>query len=72
MTRVQFSVACIAMYYSELDVEDNLTKEQILKEIHEKLDSVPVEDLTWLNDLSPEEAVTIEDIKSIEKITEEN
>ena len=70
MKKVEFQVACTAIYYSELEVEDNLTKEEILDEIHRKLDTIPVHELTWMEDLEPESAVMMEDIISIEPVTE--
>lgn len=71
MRKVKFNVCCIAMHQGELEVADNLTKEDILEEIHNNLENVPVEHLEWVNDLSPEDAVTINDIYSIEDIKEE-
>lgn len=70
MKKVKFTVACIAMYNAELEVEDNLTNKEVLDEIHKKLNTVPVSELTWLEDLEPETAVTMEDIRSIEIIVE--
>lgn len=70
MKKVKFTVACIAMYNAELEVEDNLTNKEVLDEIHKKLNTVPVSELTWLEDLEPETAVTMEDIRSIETIAE--
>ena len=70
MKKVKFTVACIAMYNAELEVEDNLTNKEVLDEIHKKLNTVPVSELTWLEDLEPETAVTMEDIRSIEIIAE--
>lgn len=71
MRKVKFNVCCMAMYQGELEVSDNLTKEDILEEIHNNLENVPVKHLEWVNDLSPEDAVTINDIYSIEDIKEE-
>ena len=71
MRKVKFNVCCMAMYQGELEVTDNLTKEDILEEIHNNLENVPAEHLEWVNDLSPEDAVTINDIYSIEDIKEE-
>lgn len=70
MKKVKFTVACMAMYNAELEVEDNLTNKEVLDEIHKKLKTVPVSELTWLEDLEPETAVTMEDIRSIETIAE--
>lgn len=67
MTKVKFSVACNAIYYSELEVEDELSKEEILDEIHCRLNEAPIKELDWLSDLDPEDAVTMEDIISIEE-----
>lgn len=70
MKKVKFTVACMAMYNAELEVEDNLTNKEVLDEIHKKLKTIPVSELTWLEDLEPETAVTMEDIRSIETIAE--
>ena len=74
MTRVKFSVACTAIYQAELELPDghSLKREDVLEFIHAKLHEVPVEDLTWLSDLSPEEAVTAEDIQYITSETGDN
>lgn len=37
-----------------------------MKYIHEHLDDCNVENLVWLNDFDPEEAVTQEDIRYVE------
>lgn len=71
MKKVKFSVSCMAIYQGELKVDDNLTEEEILEEIHNRLDEVPVDDLEWLNDLNPEDAVAMDDIYSIEDCKEE-
>lgn len=71
MKKVKFTVSCIATYNAELEVEDNLTDEEILDEIHLKLNTVvPVTELTWVEDLEPESAVNMEDIISIEPVAE--
>lgn len=68
MAKVKFKVACIAVYDSELEIPKEIAddKEAILKYIHEHLDDCNVEDLEWLNDLKPDEAVTQEDIRYVE------
>ena len=65
MKKVYFSVACNAYYRGEIEVDSNLTVEEILTTIHNKLDEIPVVDLEWLSDWSPEDAVTEEDIYDI-------
>lgn len=71
MKKVRFNVGCMAVYQGELEVFDNLTEEEILEEIHDRLDEVMVNNLEWLNDLDPEDAVTMDDIYSIEDYKEE-
>ena len=65
--KVKFSVECRAYYTGELIVSSDEPKE-VLKEIRERLNEVAVDELTWLEDLAPETAVTIDDIRSIEAI----
>ena len=68
MAKVKFKVACIAVYDSELEIPKEIAddKDAILKYIHEHLDDCNVEDLEWLNDLDPEEAVSQNDIRYVE------
>ena len=68
MSKVKFSVACTAVYQSELEIPDEIkdNKEKILEYIHDHLDEAKVDELEWLNDLDPDDAVTIDDIKYIE------
>lgn len=68
MAKVKFKVACIAVYDSELEIPKEIAddKEAILKYIHEHLNDCNVEDLEWLSDLDPDEAVTQEDIRYVE------
>ena len=68
MAKVKFGVTCTAVYQSKLDVPDEIKNDEkaILEYIHEHLEECPVEDLEWLNDMDPEEAVTAEDIKYVE------
>lgn len=68
--KVKFSVKCRAYYTGELIVSSDEPKE-VLKEIRERLDEVAVDELTWLEDLLPDEAVTLDDIQSIEEIEED-
>ena len=70
MKKVNFSITCMAMYNAELDVEDSFNEEEILNMIHEKLNTFPAKELIWLEDLEPEEAVTMDDIRYIIPITE--
>ena len=64
MAKVKFKVACIAVYDSELEIPKEIAdnKDEILEYIHEHLNDCNVEDLEWINDLDPDEAVTQEDI----------
>lgn len=68
MAKVKFKVTCICVYDSELEIPKEIAddKDAILKYIHEHLDDCNVEDLEWLNDLNPEEAVTQNDIRYVE------
>ncbi len=68
MAKVKFKVACTAVYDSELEIPKEIVddKDAILKYIHEHLNDCNVEDLEWLNDLDPDEAVTQEDIRYVE------
>lgn len=68
MAKVKFKVACTAIYDSELEIPNNIAsdKNAILNYIHENLDKCEIQDLEWLNDLDPDEAVTAEDIRYIE------
>lgn len=69
MAKVKFKVGCIAVYDSELEIPDNIANDEkaVLDYIHTHLDECNVQDLEWLNDLDPEEAVTAEDIRYVEK-----
>ena len=68
MAKVKFKAACIAVYDSELEIPKEIAndKNAILEYIHEHLNDCNVEDLEWLNDLEPDEAVTQEDIRYVE------
>lgn len=68
MAKVKFKVACIAVYDSELEIPNDIVNDEkaILNYIHENLDKCEIQDLEWLNDLDPDEAVTTEDIRYIE------
>lgn len=69
---VKFSVACMAAYYGTMEVDSNLSDEEMLNYIREHLDEVPVENLTWIEDYEPESAITEEDIISISDEYEDN
>ena len=68
MSKVKFSVACTAVYQSELEIPNEIKNDYkaILEYIHSHLDECVVDELVWLNDLDPEDAVTMEDIKYVE------
>ena len=68
MAKVKFSVACTAIYQSELDIPNEIKNddEAILEYIRSHLDECVVDELEWLNDLDPEDAVTMEDIRCVE------
>ena len=68
---VTFTVGCMALYKGSMDVPANLTQEEVLSHIREHLNDIPVNDLEWLSDLAPEEAVTMEDIYNINEFKEE-
>lgn len=67
MAKVEFSVACNAVYQSKLDIPDEIKddEDKVLKYIRDNLDNCNVDELEWLSDLDPEDAVTIEYIKDI-------
>lgn len=64
-TEVKFTVMCNAIYRGSLTIPDNIpkTKEDYLKYIQDNLGEVSVQDLEWLEDISPENAVTMEDVR---------
>jgi len=68
MSKVKFSVACTAVYQSELEIPNEIKNDYkaILEYIHSHLNECNVDELVWLNDLDPEDAVTMEDIKYVE------
>lgn len=68
MAKVKFTVACTAMYHSELEIPDEIknNEEEVLQYIRENLDQCPVDELEWLNDFEPNDAVTMEDIRYID------
>lgn len=68
MAKVKFTVACTAVYHSELEIPNEIKNddEAILEYIHSHLDECTVEELEWLNDLEPEDAITMEDIRYVE------
>nr|DAJ69614.1 MAG TPA: hypothetical protein [Caudoviricetes sp.] len=69
MARVEFFVTCIATYESELAIPNDIAndKNAVLEYIHEHLENACIADLQWSNDLEPDEAVTLDDIKYIGK-----
>lgn len=69
---VKFSVACMACYYGTMEVDSNLSEEEIVNYIREHIDEVPCENLTWLEDYEPETAVTEDDIIAISNEYEED
>lgn len=68
MVKVKFNVTCMATYVSELSIPKNIVnnKEDVLNYIREHLSECNTQELEWLNDLEPSEAVTAEDIRCIE------
>ena len=68
MAKVKFSVACTAVYQSQLEIPNEIKNddEAILEYIHSHLDECAVDELEWLNDLEPEDAGTMEDIRYVE------
>ena len=62
---VKFSVACMACYYGTMEVDSNLSEEEMVNYIREHLSEVPTENLTWIENYEPEAAVTEEDIISV-------
>lgn len=68
MAKVKFNVTCTAVYQSELEIPNEIKDDNqaILDYIHSHLDECSVDDLEWLNDFYPEDAVTMEDIKYVE------
>lgn len=70
MAKVRFSVMCKAVYYTELEVDDNIIDDEdaLLEEIRDRLPEAPIDYLEWLDDLEDtSEAVTKEDIISIKR-----
>ena len=68
MAKVKFRVTCTAVYSSKLEIPKEIVndKDAVLKYIHEHLNDCNVEDLEWLSDFEPEEAVTQKDIQYVE------
>lgn len=62
MKKVKFSVMCNAVYYGEIEVEDNADDDEILWEARNSINDIPVKDLEWIGDLDLETAITMEDI----------
>ena len=71
MAKVHFTVTCTATYDSELAIPKDIAndKNAVLKYIHENLENACIDDLRWLNDLEPDEAVTLDDIEYIDMET---
>lgn len=69
MAKVHFTVTCTATYDSELAIPKDIAndKNAVLKYIHENLENACIADLQWSNDLEPDEAVTLDDIRYIEE-----
>ena len=67
MRTVKFSVMCKAVYDGELEIPDDVKKGDELKYIRENLQNVSIDNLEWIEDFPPEEAVTNDDIRSIEE-----
>lgn len=67
MARADFNVTCLSSYKGSLDIPDDIKddKLQVLDYIRNNLPSVEVQDLEWLSDLDPDEAVTMDDIRDI-------
>ncbi len=65
---VKFTVACNALYHSELKVPKDISNDEdrVLEYIRDHLGDCNVDDLEWLSDWEPWEAVTKDDIRSIE------
>lgn len=71
MAKVHFTVTCIATYESELHIPKDIAndKNAVLAYIHENLENACIADLQWSNDLDPDEAVILDDIKNIDMET---
>mgnify|MGYP007004249156 FL=1 len=41
---VKFSVACMACYYGTIEIDSNLSEEEIVNYIREHLDEIPCEE----------------------------
>lgn len=67
MARADFNVTCLSSYKGSLVIPDGIKddKLQVLDYIRNNLPSVEVQDLEWLSDLDPDEAVTMDDIRDI-------
>lgn len=72
MAKVKFKVGCIAVYDTELEIPNEIANDEkaVLDYIHVHLDECNVQNLEWLNDLDPGDAVTAEDIRYIEDDTD--
>ena len=72
MKKVKFWVSCVAGYKGELIIkDDSLSEEDILDEIRDRLEEVPVSEIEWVRDYDPQDAVEDDSILSIEDIEEE-
>lgn len=66
MRRVYFSYSCMAVAQGSLELPDEVKDGEELDYIRGHLDEAPSNDLEWIGDLDPEEAVEQDDIKYIE------
>jgi hypothetical protein len=63
MKKVKFNIGCLAVYPSSLVLPDDIPKDKVLDYIRHHLDEANREgELTWLDDLEPNDAVENEDI----------
>ena len=67
MRTAYFNVTCTATYHSKMEIPDTVLKGEELEYIRKHLDECVIYDLEWLADLDPDDAVTADDIKSIEE-----
>lgn len=67
MAMVKFNVGCTAIYKSELEIPDEIKDDMksVLAYIHDHLDECPVNEIEWVSDLKPGDAVMMEDILCI-------
>lgn len=67
MAKVYFTVQCLALYDSSLEIPNDIKedKRKVLNYIQENLIEANVNNLRWLDDCDPSVAVTVEDIDEI-------